>query len=1467
MNHANNQDLQQALQQCAAEPLHQMGSIQSHGVLLAFSSDDSHQIIQVSQNLAELLDLSPQQTLGKTLTELFDPTISAQIKRLISLASKKTTATGSIDFADYRLDAYAYQAGDLLVVELYKPLESIPQQAITDLLIDLKEALANCHQQDHPIETQIDPCFNCITDLVRNITGYDNVMIYRFDPNWDGEVIAQSRIDSSTDYLGNHFPASDIPEQARQLYLKNWVRAVADVNTPCMPVLSTDLTALDMTHSSLRSFAPAHLEYLRNMNIAASMSISLLQNGRLWGLIICHHQSPKQLSLPMRQLAILISHTLSAGLSLLEDTENQNLMNQALQLSFNLLNSFSQAKSEISETLLDKLLQLLNADGLIIVIDGQSFCYKAVLDQLQINRLLDWLGHQGEEVVFSCDALAKHFAEAEAYQDCASGLLAIGISPTMDNCIIWLRPEKVRTLNWAGDYREGLVKIKDDDYQISPRKSFAVWAENLAGRCEPWTNSEIKVSKLISKTLSEALSNKRLLDESIQDRNRLDFIIDNTPALIGYWDNQLKNQFCNSAYSRWFGKTRAEVKGQHIRQVIGEELYKSNLPQIEGVMHGEMQRFDRYIADEQTGENIHTQLSYLPDIKDYQVKGFYVLGLDVTNQDRLIDSNFQNLSILQSLNKGIVLTDINNRITYINPAFEQLTGYSLTEMLGKSCRFLQGPATDPSEIQAINQAIKTQQAYQSEILNYRKDGTSFWNELSINPIFDSHGKLSQFVGFQRDITARKQLETELVSSEQRFRNLANAAPVLIWLAGLDKLCYWFNQTWLDFTGRSMEQENGNGWAEGVHPEDFNRCLEIYISNFNKRLPFRMEYRLRRHDGEYRWIDDNGVPRFNQNGEFEGYIGSCTDVTEIRNSKAANDFFNISHEIIYSTDLKGIILDVNQRFLEITGYQREEVIGESVRLLKSGVHDSEFYANMWRSVANTDFWSGEVTNKNKAGTLYSAVSSITTIRDTSGQAMRYLAIASDITAVVEKRRLLENLAYYDNLTGLPNRLLLMDRLEQAMSRAKRHGNYLALLFIDLDGFKQINDSYGHEIGDEVLINLSQRMKQVVRETDTVARLGGDEFIVLLTELANQELAETPIDHLLKACSSPLIVQKLALSVSASIGVSFYSHKTEHQALEMDTLIRQADQAMYVAKQSGKNRFHCFDDLADSAINTRHETISHIQTGLALGEFVLHYQPKVNMRTGDVLGVEALIRWQHPLHGLLEPAAFLPLIENHPVNTELGEWVINTALAQLSQWQQQGLNLPISINVDARHLNQHNFLSNLKTAIETYPDFQAGSLEIEILETSAIFDHKTVNQLIADCQALGVEFALDDFGIGYSSLTYLRQLPVKTIKIDRSFVFDMDTNTADLAIVESMIGLVSTLGRKVIAEGVESLAQGEMLLKMGCDIGQGFAIARPMPAEQIPEWRGSWKPCENWLKAPPPHPTLLAGQKSLHNQLNP
>lgn len=812
---------------------------------------------------------------------------------------------------------------------------------------------------------------------------------------------------------------------------------------------------------------------------------------------------------------------------------------------------------------------------------------------------------------------------------------------------------------------------------------------------------------------------------------------------------------------------------------------------------------------------------------------------------RLKTSQHQHTRILESMANGVALADKNRRLTFVNKAFEQITGYSNQEMMGQFCNLLQGEQTDYSQVQRIRDALANHQAFQGELINYRKDGSLFWNQLTISPIFDTQGRLIQFVGILKDITEHKNLEAELINSERRFRDLADAAPALIWMAGVDKRRFWFNQTWLDFTGRTMAEESGNGWAENVHPEDLDYCLAIYTNHFERRLPFRMEYRLRRFDGEYRWLDGSGRPRFNANGEFEGYIGVCMDITAVRNSKAANDFFNVSHELIYTIDLDGFILDVNQRLLEISGYSRQELIGHHSRILKSGLHSHDYYANVWEALADKDYWTGEITNRKKSGELYSTLTTFMAIKGDKGLPIRYLIVASDISDAVERRQQLEHLVYYDSLTGLPNRLLLLDRLEQAMSRVKRHGGNLLVAFIDLDGFKDINDSYGHEVGDEFLVAISQQMKQVLRETDTLARLGGDEFIVLLSENHNTDFVVMPIVNLLTACTTLINLKGLGLKISASIGVSFYTDDVESQKLTSDVLIRQADQAMYVAKKAGKNRFHCFDNMTDALISTRYETMERIHSGLGNGEFVLHYQPKVNMRTGELVGVEALLRWQHPERGLLTPDEFLPIVENHPIRAEIGQWVLNSALVQLNQWQILGADISVSINVDARQLNQHDFLSNLKTMLAEYPNFQAGSLELEILETTVIYDRQHANQIIADCEKLGVEFALDDFGTGYSSLTYLRQLSVKTIKIDRSFVHDMDKNSEDLAIVESVISLVSTLGRQVIAEGVETVQQGEMLLKMGCELGQGFAIAEPMAASEIQEWINGWRPYETWV----------------------
>jgi diguanylate cyclase (GGDEF)-like protein len=437
--------------------------------------------------------------------------------------------------------------------------------------------------------------------------------------------------------------------------------------------------------------------------------------------------------------------------------------------------------------------------------------------------------------------------------------------------------------------------------------------------------------------------------------------------------------------------------------------------------------------------------------------------------------------------------------------------------------------------------------------------------------------------------------------------------------------------------------------------------------------------------------------------------------------------------------------------------------------------------------------------------------------------------------------LQHLAHFDLLTSLPNRVLLADRLHQVMLQTQRNGKLLAVAYLDLDGFKSINDTYGHATGDQVLIELASRLKQTLREGDTLSRLGGDEFVAVLLDQNDVATCRPILDRMLAAAAEPLNIGGLVLEVSASIGVTLYP---QAEAVDADQLLRQADQAMYKAKLVGKNCYCIFDADHDRSLRSHNESLEHIRNALARREFVLYYQPKVNMRSGAVIGAEALIRWQHPERGLLPPAAFLPLIEEHQLAVEIGEWVIASALAQMELWQASGLNISVSVNVGARQLQQADFVQRLRASLAAHPTIQPRDLELEVLETSALEDLSRVSRVIEACREIGVMFALDDFGTGYSSLTYLKHLPVAQLKIDQSFVRDMLVDPDDLAILGGVLGLANSFRRQVIAEGVETIEHGEMLLQLGCELAQGYGIARPMPAGDFPAWTRQWQMDPAW-----------------------
>lgn len=544
--------------------------------------------------------------------------------------------------------------------------------------------------------------------------------------------------------------------------------------------------------------------------------------------------------------------------------------------------------------------------------------------------------------------------------------------------------------------------------------------------------------------------------------------------------------------------------------------------------------------------------------------------------------------------------------------------------------------------------------------------------------------------------------------------------------------------------------------------------------------------------------------------------------------------------IMITDADNHIVYVNRAFSEVTGYSSEEAIGNTPGLLNSGHHDAAFYQGMWSALREAGQWQGEIWDRRKNGEIFPERLSITAVRDGEGRVERYVAVFADIQALYRAEEKLQRLTHFDALTELPNRAQLSERLHQLVEVARGNNQLLAVMLLDLDGFKNLNDRYGHALGDRVLVAIAQRLKQVARSSDVVARLGGDEFALVLRGLPHMDEVERVAERILTLASAPCEIDGHRYQLSASLGITLFPF----DSADPDTLLRHADQAMYQAKEGGRNRYHLFDAERDQQAQTRRQLLDRLAHGLAHDELVLRYQPKVNLRTGQIIGVEALLRWRHPTQGLLLPVTFLPHVEHHDLIVEIGEWVIRQALIQAGAWNRAGLDIPVSVNVAARQLLREDFVDCMRRCLDDFPDVPPGRLELEILESAALENTRHVRGVIEACWGMGVGFALDDFGTGYASLSYLRDIPAETLKIDQSFVRDVLEDSDDLTLVEGIIGLATAFRRTVVAEGVETPEQGVLLMRLGCDIAQGYGIARPMPPEDIPAWIAAYRPDPQW-----------------------
>ncbi len=747
----------------------------------------------------------------------------------------------------------------------------------------------------------------------------------------------------------------------------------------------------------------------------------------------------------------------------------------------------------------------------------------------------------------------------------------------------------------------------------------------------------------------------------------------------------------------------------------------------------------------------------------------------------------------------------------------------------------------------------------------RSDGVNGWVESRHSPLKNEQGEIVGIFTQSRDITERMQVEGELQQSRDQLRLFIEHAPAALAMFDREMRYVGVSQRWLRDYSLANSDILGRSHYD-VFPDLPERWKEAHRRGLSGAAAAEDEDCFERADGTKIWLRWEILPWRAGDGTVGGIVILTEDITRFKQSEQrlqlAASVFHHASEGICVTDLAGTILEVNETFCRITGYAREEAVGQNPRILKSGQQDDNFYEEMWRTIGESGRWRGEFWNRAKDGRLFAVMSTITTVSDANGMPQYYVALFVDVSSIKEQEQKLAQIAQYDPLTGLPNREYFTERLRHAMAAFGQTGQKLVVAYFDLDGFKQVNESSGKQVADSLLVALGARMKQVLPETDTLARMGGDEFVAVLLDQSGADSAATALSRLLDAAAQPFRVGDRDLKVTATAGATFYPQPDD---VDADQLMRQANSAMYEAKLYGTNQFRFYDPRRDRSVRGRHEETDRIHRALINQEFVLHYQPLVNMASGQVIGAEALIRWQHPERGLLPPGLFLPIIEVHDLIIEVGDWVMETAYAQSKAWAAEGLRIPVSVNVSARQLDQRDFVDRLQSLLVRYPDPDPSLLEIEVLETSALQEVARVSEVLTACRKLGISVAIDDFGTGYSSLTYLKRLPFSVLKIDQAFVRDMLDDPDSLAILQGIIGLASAFRRTPVAEGVESVEHGVLLLKLGCLHGQGYGIARPMPAADLRRWRDHWQPDPRWAAVRPiskQNWSLLLAETELH-----
>ncbi len=790
----------------------------------------------------------------------------------------------------------------------------------------------------------------------------------------------------------------------------------------------------------------------------------------------------------------------------------------------------------------------------------------------------------------------------------------------------------------------------------------------------------------------------------------------------------------------------------------------------------------------------------------------------------------------------ISVKDRSGRFLLANEALARAYQSSIAEIQGRTEADFNPSATEVAASQRDDLEVMDSRCARrivKECVTF-PDRSRHWLSGSKIPLCDADGRCDRILLVALEIGESQHADPPatdrmryMSEREREFRSLADNVPDNIVRFDLDGRGMYFNKALEATLGRSADELIGKIPTESAQDGRY-AALEATVRRVGATgESAEVEQIVPGPSGESRHHLIRIVAEPGPDGRPASVLAVGRDVTQQKRVeeelRLAASVFHSSADGVLVTDAAGKILSVNPAFTEITGYARDEALGSNPRMLRSDRHTPEFYRAMWQGLEAEGRWQGEIWNRRKGGEAYLEWLTINRIDDSDGNPVRYVAVFHDITELKTKDERIRHLAFHDALTGLPNRTLMQDRLQQALARARREGGRLALTYIDLDRFKAVNDSFGHDVGDLLLQEVARRIQGRLRASDTVARLGGDEFVVLMGDLHDAEDCAVLAQELIGEIARPMSLRGHTFAIGASMGTAFFPEDGD-DALEM---MKRADVAMYAAKSAGRNTYRFFQAEMLERTSQRLTLEIELRRAVANGDLELHYQPRVDLTTGRTLGVEALVRWRHPDRGLIAPAEFISVAEESGIIHDVGDWVLQEACRQSAIWRAGGRSLCVAINVSARQLEDGALAARIAELAARHGIDPAG-FEIDITESAVMANPEDAAGLFARLRGLGVTVAVDDFGTGYSSLAYLRRLPLDTLKIDRSFISDVEHIEEDAQIVRTILALGDALKLKVVAEGVETQRQAELLLSLGCQAAQGYLFAPALPVPYLERW---------------------------------